>query len=351
MRLLDRYLLRELLIPLGFCLSGFLIIFVAADLVVRLSDFQRRSLGWGDIFDYYVAILPEQVALLLPLALLLALLYALSNHARHQELTAMRAAGLGLWRLTAPYLVVGFVASLGLMASNELWQPSSEEAATAMLSRHQAPLPGAPEPGQVRNLVFGNSREARQWRIGVYKEATAEMSNVVVLWTQADGSCLHFEAARAVRARGVWTFYNVSEQKESSQPGSFPIPLLKTNVLAMPSFSETPEQIRSEIKISNLMAVHRAKESDIPIKEILDYLRLHPDLRGHDGDWLYTKLFGRLAAPWTCRVAVLIAIPFGAASGRRNVYVGVASSILIFLTFWVLQQVALAAGPAGWGGR
>ena len=44
---------------------------------------------------------------------------------------------------------------------------------------------------------------------------------------------------------------------------------------------------------------------------------------------------------------VLIAIPFGAASGRRNVYVGVASSIVICFAYFVLQQLCLSLGSGG----
>jgi lipopolysaccharide export system permease protein len=46
-------------------------------------------------------------------------------------------------------------------------------------------------------------------------------------------------------------------------------------------------------------------------------------------------------------VVVLIAIPFGAVGGRRNVFVGVASSILICFVYFVLQQVGLALGTSG----
>jgi lipopolysaccharide export system permease protein len=63
-----------------------------------------------------------------------------------------------------------------------------------------------------------------------------------------------------------------------------------------------------------------------------------------------------LATPWTCLVVVLLATPFGAGSGRRNVYVGVASSILIYFAYYVIQQLCLALGAgnflspvvAGW---
>ena len=59
---------------------------------------------------------------------------------------------------------------------------------------------------------------------------------------------------------------------------------------------------------------------------------------------MFTKFYGRLAAPWTCLVVVLIAIPFGVASGRRNLFVGVAGSVFICFTFFVLP-----AGRAGVG--
>jgi lipopolysaccharide export LptBFGC system permease protein LptF len=76
-------------------------------------------------------------------------------------------------------------------------------------------------------------------------------------------------------------------------------------------------------------------------------VRLHPQISHSDLAWVETKLAGRLAAPWTCLVVVLIAIPFGAAGGRRNVFVGVASSILICFGYFVLQQVGLALGTSG----
>jgi lipopolysaccharide export LptBFGC system permease protein LptF len=45
-------------------------------------------------------------------------------------------------------------------------------------------------------------------------------------------------------------------------------------------------------------------------------------------------------------VVVLIAIPFGAASGRRNLFVGVAGSIFICFGYFVIQSVSLALGSA-----
>lgn len=348
MRLLDRYLLRELLVPLFYCLSGFLLLVITIDLLKELGSFQKKGLAALEIVQYYLVLTPGYLALILPIALLLALLYALSNHSRHHEITAIRAAGVSVWRLGLPYLGVGLLASIALFVLNEFYAPDSDEAAEKILNSHQPPAPGALPRNQVSNLPFSNASGGRHWHMSLFNTDTGEMLNPLVMWSQPDGSCLWITARKAAYENGIWTFYNVEEKKQPAQTNAFAIPLLKTNRLAFPEFSETPEQIKSAIKISSIMVFHRAKRSDLALKEIFNYLRLNPDPVKEDARWLYTKLYGRLAAPWTCLVVVLIALPIGAASGRRNVFVGVASSLGLFVTFWLLQLVGLFAGTAGW---
>jgi lipopolysaccharide export system permease protein len=351
MRLLDRYLLRELLVPLGFCLGGFLIFFIAFDLFGHLDDFQKAGMHFGDLVQYYLLTTPESLVVVLPIALLLALLYALTNHARHHEITAIRAAGVSLWRLCLPYLVVGLGGSLLLFFLNEFWVPRSTEAAEQLKTRRLPRPPGAPGRHQMRNLGFTNARDGRMWKIGLYDTDTGVMTNPKVFWSETNSERIWLEADKAEQVDGVWTFSNVREFRETSEANAQPVPILVTNVLAMPTFNETREEIESEIKISDELVLNRAKsakKSDISILEILHYLRLHPHPARADEFWLHTKLQGRLAAPWKCLVVVLIAIPFGAPSGRRNVFVGVAGSIVICFAFFVLQQLGLALGTGGY---
>jgi lipopolysaccharide export system permease protein len=351
MRLLDRYFLRELLIPLGYCLGGLLVLWIAFDVYGNLNEFQRDGLlGW-DIAEYYLVEAPEILVVILPVTLLLALLYSLTNHARHNEITAARVAGVSLWRLVVPYLGVGLLISLGSFALNELCVPKSAEAAKRILTRRLGPGSGLAEAGEARELAFRNERDRRDWVIGLYNTDTGEMLNPVVGWHDAEGSYLQILARRAARVNGVWTFYDVEEFKTDIHTNLWPGPVLETNLLAMPEFSETPEQIKSEIKISSSLALPgtgKTKKSDMSVAEILNYLRLHPHPSLSSRCWLYTKLHGRLAAPWTCVVVVLIAIPFGAVSGGRNVFMGVAGSIVICFAYFVVQQFALVLGASGY---
>ena len=91
---------------------------------------------------------------------MLALLYALTNHSRHNELTAMRAAGVGLWRLSLPYFGVGILLGLAVLAMNELLVPPSADRAEEIKHRHD------PNPANrvwITKLNFRNEAEGRHW--------------------------------------------------------------------------------------------------------------------------------------------------------------------------------------------
>jgi lipopolysaccharide export system permease protein len=176
---------------------------------------------------------------------------------------------------------------------------------------------------------------------------TGEMLDPYVEWKSSDGVRRQLLAGSAVRSNGVWVFFEARQFAASASPNTEQL-LQRTNALEVPEFSETPEQIKSEIKVSQLENVQAARKAKLSIGEILDYKRLHPNLKPRDQALLDTKLYARLSSPWTCLVVVLIAIPFGAPSGRRNAFVGVAASIFICFGFFVVQSFGLALGTGGY---
>ena len=347
MRLLDRYLLRELLIPLGYCLGGFLIFWVSFDLFSQLSEFQEKKLHLADVAEYYLAKLPEIFVLVLPIALLLASLYALTNHGRHQELTAMRAAGVALWRVSLPYLAVGLGSSLLLAVVNEGCVPAAAAAAEQILVRRLPRLNGGDQGQWFPNLKFQNARDARFWRADAYNTVTHEMKSPHVDWRLRDGTRRDIFADTAIYTNRSWTFYVVREFQYPADPTGLPT-ALQTNCLVIPEFGETPALIRGEIKIGSLSGIKAAKKPRLSVAEILGYLKLHTQLDDRQSALLYTQLNGRLAEPWTCLVVVLIAMPFGAPAGRRNAFVGVASSIFICFAYFILMRFGLALGTGGY---
>ena len=344
MRLLDRYLFRELLTPLAFCLGGLLVFYLSFFLFTNLAELQERKLHLLDVLEYCAALTPGFVALLLPVVLLLALLYTLTNLARHHEITAMRAAGLSLWRICAPYFVVGLAASGLLFALTEAVVPRSEDWAFRIKTRYVQKAGDARLQTLAREFGLNNERAQRKWYIREYDPRRTEMFYLTVYWALPDGSSRLMNADRAIRTNGVWTFFSVTEYAQANA-GAALVKLLQTNELAMPAFDETPQQIQGEIKMSNYETLD-PRTQNIPLPEILQYLHRHP--KAQNASELLTVFHGRLAAPWTCLVVVLIAIPFGAGSGRRNLFFGVAGSIFIVGGYLVAQQVSLAMGKHGY---
>lgn len=348
MRLLDRYLLRELLAPFGYCLGGFFIFWISSDLFNEIGEFKAAKMHPRDILEYYVVKAPELLATVLPLALLLALLYALTQHARNNEITAIRAAGVSLWRLALPYLAVGFVASITLFAINEYLVPDADDRAELIKSRRVHPTDAGYHSHIVKNLGFVNTRDGRNWAIKALDTETMTMTSPVIVSSLKDGSPVWFYASRAIRTNETWVFFDAREYRtDPATNNTAPIPTIQEPVLARPDLTETPEEIRSEVFISQRETLKRRYNADIPLADIRSYLRLHPDLPAAKRHWLDTRLHSRIAGPWSCLVVVLIALPFGAASGRRNVFAGVAGSIIICLVYFALSELSQAVGSSG----
>lgn len=338
MRLLDRYLFRELFAPLVYCLIGIQSVIIFVTVFSDAGKIEDARLHFGETIEYAAAASMDIVPIVLPVSLLLALLMALTQHARHNEITAMRAAGIGLWRICAPYFVVGLIASAALFALNESVVPRAADWSKRLLQRHSQ----TENKNHVLNLGFTNEREHRLWRIADYSVDTGRMVKPQVEWTLTDGSSRFLQADAAVDTNGVWTFFNAHELVISNGETHWS-PYLDTNVLAMPEFEETPAQIRNEIKIGSYLNFN----PDIPLKDVLTYLRWHPNLSRTTRARLLTELQDHLATPLTCLVVSVIAIPFGAAPGRRNLFFGVAGSIFICFTYFVLQRLSLAFGSSG----
>jgi lipopolysaccharide export LptBFGC system permease protein LptF len=228
---------------------------------------------------------------------------------------------------------------------NELWVPQSTEAAEQILNRYETPNP-ALRVQWVRDVGFTNTRQRRKWFVKAYNLVTHEMLWPHVEWVLDTGTAWDIYAERAFYVDGGWSFSNATERIFPAIRGAFPT-VNQTNLLVMADFDETPQEIESEIKIAKLSSLREARKAQLSIQEILNYRRLHTEDNRRTA-MLDTKLHERLASPWRPLIVVLIALPFGAAAGRRNVYVGVASSIVICFTYYVLAQVGLALGAGGY---
>ena len=347
-RLLDRYLLRELLVPLVVTLSSFVLLWLVFDIVGVMDDFQQNHVQLADAIEYYLYKTPKILSEgLVPVALLLTTLYALTQHARHNELTAIRAAGISLWRVLVPYAFVGTLFSLGLFWLNEFGVPDANLRMDEVMNRYKTD--GAIAGGSVvRNFNFYNERDRRKWTIGAFNRTSGAMTNVLVEWAQTGGRVQYLKADSARWGANTWAFQKaltrVFDPANKEQFDFAPA----AEALIVTEFRETPDEIWSEFSISQLSARTAAKRAVVALSTLQNYFDLHPDLGPEKRALLMTQFHARIAMPWTCLVVMLIAIPFATPSGRRNLFVGFSAGLAITFAFFILQRLGLALGTSGY---
>jgi lipopolysaccharide export system permease protein len=113
MSILSRYLLKLHFAPFAFALGALTGFMLLNQIARRLGELVGKGLPWSVVVEVFALSIPFIVAMTLPMAVLVAVLYATSRLAGDSEITALRAGGVSLWRLLRPLLVAG-VALAGL---------------------------------------------------------------------------------------------------------------------------------------------------------------------------------------------------------------------------------------------
>lgn len=170
MRTLDLYLLRRLALCLGLAIAALLLVSVVIDLTENIDTFIDFDAHPQQIVLYYIYRLPYWAILTLPISALLGSLFALTSLARHNEIAAMKALGIGLSRILAPvfisalgisilaFLFTDLVVSRATLRHNEIDQAIRSQKHSDG-SRRQVLLQDAGE-----QLVFARNYDARQER-------------------------------------------------------------------------------------------------------------------------------------------------------------------------------------------
>ncbi len=107
---IDRYIVLRLFTITVFTLMVLIFIFLVIDFSENSDDFTDHGATFAQIFGiYYLNYIPEIIRLVTPIAIFVACLYLTGQMADRLEITALKAAGVSLYRLLAPYLVFAFV--------------------------------------------------------------------------------------------------------------------------------------------------------------------------------------------------------------------------------------------------
>ncbi len=109
MRLLSRYLLRQLAAPFLFAITALTSLMLLSQIAKKFGSLVGKGLPWTVIAEVFALSVPFIVAMTLPMAVLIAVLYTFSHLAADNEVTAMRASGVSVYQLLRPVLLWGVV--------------------------------------------------------------------------------------------------------------------------------------------------------------------------------------------------------------------------------------------------
>ena len=177
MRLLTRYLLRECVPPFLFALGALTGLMVLNQVARQFGELVGKGLSWGIIGEVFGLSVPFIVAMTLPMAVLVAVLYAFTRLGADNEITAFKASGINLVRMVRPVLLAGVGVSVVNFAFNDQVLPRSNHKLRVLLVDVMRKKPTFELKEQMVNTVLPGQYYLRAGRID---QASDRMREVVI---------------------------------------------------------------------------------------------------------------------------------------------------------------------------
>jgi lipopolysaccharide export system permease protein len=348
----DRHLLREWLKALGLVLAASLGLLMMQVMYDSFRDLRDMGAKTADMAVYFLVTVPSFFAIVLPLALLVSLLFALGQLHRHFEFTPMRAAGVGLFRLTRPIWAVGVLCclfSLWLNSSIIPWSVEQSRTVYEQLQfRREKKSATDDRVGAVYDMAFDNQAAQRMWFFNRYSQFTQHGYGVSV--SELDG---HRRETRRLLAgeawfdapRKAWVFRDGRELEFNVETG--------VQVGSVPFDEKLEPRYTEDPKLMLLVDQRPVDLSFFELRRVIDYYKADGNPKGI----VYAvRYFGLLADMLGPLIVIGIAVPFAMSGVRVNPAVGVSKAIGLFLLYYVLNNFAtslatqqlMSPGMAAW---
>jgi lipopolysaccharide export system permease protein len=344
-RILDRYILAEWAKVFALALLSFVGLMLLSDGYNRIPEFLALDAGWGAIIAYLLLGLVRNLSLLLPISLLISVIFVLATMNRNQEIAAVRAAGIGMGRLTAPLWAMGGLLAGLLALLNAVLVPDALEAMNAIQEEAQfaalkAKGGNAIPRGQASSVSFENSKARRLWLVSNLGLSTGQAFEVVVHAFDANQREVRRISARFAEFRKTsegwsWTFRDGRDLRFDPATGS---------LMAQPRFAELTPGFNDDPEVMFYSTKEPAKLSLREVSRFVDQAGSNP---GGPNAAYAMRYHAIMSVPVICLIVIAVAIPFSVVSGRVSPMVGVAKTFGLFLAFYFLTSFCSAFGESG----
>lgn len=359
MKILDRYIVRELISPFLFGVAAFTLIFISGQYLFKLTTMVAQGAPLTDVAELLVLRMVPLAIITFPMATLLATLLSFGRLSGDMEVVALMASGISFIRIALPAFGLGLGVSLFGLFANELLVPPAGRAVRATEARITQALSAkgadVAAPTRGRSFIIQDYANGQLVRLVVAKGfdfAARRLDGVSYFQYGGSGPARHVvlivEADRAYwdpQKQDTWRFENgfmrwlererTPAGKETG--GEYPNGVSFTS--AEFKLNKTPQQIVAEGKDAEEMSFGELRRYIINLR---DQGASQKTLRE-----LEVALYNKLSVPFTSMVFALIGTPLGLRRLRGGAAVGLGLSILIIFCYYVLWHGLSVLGANG----
>jgi len=317
MKLLDRYLLSLLPLPLTIG-AGILTVIYFADHARGLGEMMFSvNVPAGVVAKYLALKLPTVAVLGLPAGLLLATALVVNRLARDGELAAMFAGRISLWRLSAPLIAAGAVGSVVAYGINEWLAPEANRRSLEVLSDMAL---GQPLTRPASNVPI-RGPEGNFFFLGYLDPETNTIQQVMIEEPGRELAPRRIIVAQRAQYQGrQWTLYEGAVYHLDD----------RGRLLEAERFYRRPYQLQAPLQ--SYLVDQRADEqmSSFELREHIAVL----SAGGQETQKLRTGLHFKFSLPLSCLIVVLIALPISYQTSRFGGAAGPVVGILLGWLYW-----------------
>ena len=321
-RLLDIYVLRGFWFYFLLVLAVFVSLFIVITLFALLPYIVKNNVAGWTVLTYFMFYLPQILCYVVPLAVLLATLINLGTLTKTNEILAVKAGAISLYRMALPLIVMAFMLSGAVYLVQDFVNPYANQ-----------------RQDYYHNIIKGKApqtyRDPHKWMAGShdriyhynYFEPTRNVFGEISLFEFQPNT---FNLKRWVFAnRAEWSgFQWILEGgwvRTRSETGE-----LKYEPFERLSFPEidAPDYFKKEVRVADQMTYG----------ELQRYVR---DLKqsGFDVSALTVDLYRKVSFPLVSFIMAIIGIPFSFKTGRRGAFYGIGLCVAVGIFYWTTFEL------------
>ena len=344
MKVIQRYLAREILLAVGLVLGAFLALYIFFDFINELNDVGKYGYRLEHAVIFVLLEIPARAYELLPIAALIGTIYALAQLASRSKFTIMRMSGLSTVKAARMVLLPGLALVALTYWLGEFVTPSAEELIQKLrVITTNRPAKGLRTGVWLKDTVSEPAAEARVRFVNIGEVGANQALSRVTIYEFDDGlrllSVLNANSGEYVE-EGEWRLHQVTETRFASTEGGG---ALKTSSAAnLPNritVAKLDERLwHSQIK-PDLLNVMRVPPERMSARSLGEYVKHLKENRQTTGRYeiAYWK---KLIYPVAVLVMMALALPFAYLHARAGgISFKIFAGIMIGIGFYLLNSL------------